>query len=80
MQQVQLQVSDEFKAAGDLIGALIADIMAHKPITTIAGDALPNLMAVLGSYSAFAADYKIVDNQIYLLKKILEAVETKPAA
>lgn len=78
MKQVTMNVDDEFAAAGDLIAILIADISAKKDVATIAADALPKAIAVVGAYQNFAADIKKVDNQLYLLKVILGALE--PAA
>jgi hypothetical protein len=78
MTTVPLSVSPEFVAAGSAIGSIIADVVAKKTAAVVAGDALPNLIAAVGEYSAFATDIKLVDNQVYLLRCILLAVE--PAA
>jgi hypothetical protein len=78
MKQVQLNVDDEFAAAGDAIKVLIADIKAGKSIAVITGDALPNLIVAIGGYANMAADVKKVDNQIYLVKSIADALEPVP--
>jgi hypothetical protein len=75
MKQVQLNVDDEFAAAGDAVKSLISDIKAKKSITEIAANALPNLIAAVGGYSSMAADVKKVDNQVYLIKSIADALE-----
>lgn len=76
MQNVQLNVDDEVKAAGDMIKTLILDIKAKKSITAIAGDALPGLIAAVGGYASFAGDVKKSDNQVYLAKCLAEALES----
>lgn len=75
MQQIQLNVDDEFKAVGDVLAGLIADIKAKKPAAQIATDALPGLLAAVGSYASMAADIKKVDNQVYLVRAIAAALE-----
>lgn len=77
MQQVILNVDSEFKAAGDLIYTLIKDIKAGKNVAEIAADVLPTLMIAVSGYSAFAADVKKVDNQVYLVKALADALEAK---
>lgn len=79
MQSVQMNVDDEFFAAGDAIGILIADISAKKDVATITADALPKVVQAIAGYANFAADIKKVDNQLYLLRSILNAVEPAPA-
>lgn len=80
MQQVQLQVDDEMKAAGDALGLLIADIKAGKTVAQIAADVLPGLVSAVGGYASMATDIKKPDNQLYLLRGILAAVEPAPAS
>ena len=75
MQQVQLNVSDEFKAAGDAIAALVSDIKASKATAAIVSDVLPLLVSAVGGYANFAADIKIADNQTYLAYAIAKALE-----
>lgn len=75
MKTVELQVDDEFAAAGDAISSIIADIKAKKSVAEIAADALPQLIAAVGGYSKFADDIKKVDNQLYLVKAIAGPLE-----
>lgn len=80
MQAVQLNVSDEMKALGDALGQLIGDIKAKKSVAQIAADVLPGLLVAVGGMSAMGADIKLVDNQVFLLKSIVGALEPAPAA
>lgn len=80
MQQVQLNVADEIKALGDSLKSLIADIKAKKSIAEIAGDVLPQLIGAVGGFQSMGADIKLVDNQLYILRSILEPLEPAPAA
>lgn len=75
MQQVTIMVDDEFKAAGDAIGALITDIKAGKSVEQISADVLPSLLPAISSYANFASDVKKPWNQAYLVEKIAEALE-----
>lgn len=79
MQQVQLNVDDEMKAAGDALSLLIIDIKAGKAIAAIAGDVLPGLIAAIGGYANMGADIKKVDNQVYILRCLAGALEPAPA-
>lgn len=79
MQQVQLNVDDEVKSVADALKVLIADIQAKKPIAQIAADVLPALLSAMGSYQSVGADIKKVDNQVYLVKCLAEALEPAPA-
>lgn len=80
MKIVEMKVDDEFVAAGDAIGGLIGDISAKKSWTEVTANALPRLMSAVSGYAAFATDIKKVDNQMYLLRQILLAVEPAPEA
>lgn len=75
MQQVPLSVDDEIKSLGDALGILVADIKAKKSITQIAADSLPGLLSAVGGYQAAAVDIKKVDNQVYLLRALAQALE-----
>lgn len=79
MVKVELNVDDEFKAAGDALAILIVDIVAKKSITQIAADSLPLLFQAVGGFSAMGVDIKKVDNQVYLAKCLADALEPKPA-
>ena len=81
MQQVILEVSDEVKALADALGLMVADIKAGKAAAAIVADCLPGLVAAVGGYAAAAADIKLVDNQIYLLRVLAQTLEAPaPAA
>lgn len=76
MQTITLNVDDEFKAAGDMIGTLIADLKAKKTVAQISTDVLPGLVLAMSGYANFAADIKKADNQVYLLRAIATALES----
>ena len=80
MQTVTLSVSDEFVALGNALGGLIADIKAGKSALQDVEDAFTNLVGALGALEKVATDIKAQDNQVYLLKCILQAVEPAQAA
>lgn len=82
MQQVTLNVSDEFKALGDALAVLISDIKAGKTVVQDLSDAVSGLIPVIGALSAMPADIKLVDNQVYLIKALATALEpvAAPAA
>lgn len=75
MVQVQLQVDDEVKAAGDALKQLIVDIKAKKSVAQIAADVLPNLLAAAGGFQNLGADLKKADNEAYLAKCLSEALQ-----
>ena len=80
MQQVELQVADEIKALGDAISGIIVDIKAKKSIAQIASDALPGLLQAVGGMQSLGADVKLVDNQVYLVRCLAQALEPAPVA
>ncbi len=80
MQTVPLSVDDEMKAVGDAFKVLIVDIMAKKGIATITTDALPLLLSAIGGLQSMGVDIRKVDNQVYLLRCIAEALEPAPVA
>lgn len=78
---ITLSCSSEFIAAGNAIGALIGDLVAKKTVAQISGDVLPQALAAVGGSTNISTDIKAIDNQIYLLRCILLAVEANaPAA
>lgn len=79
MKQVTLNVDDEFVALGDAVKGLIADIKDGKTALQDATDAFQTLVGAVTSFSNVAVDSKKVDNQVYLGKSILDAVEAVPA-
>lgn len=78
MQQVQLQVADEVKAVADAMALLITDIKAKKSATQILTDTLPGIMTAVEGLGAMSADLKKVDDQVYLIKSLLGALEPAP--
>lgn len=80
MVSVELQVADEVKALGDALKGIIVDIKAKKAIAQIATDALPGLLSAVGAFASIGADVKLVDNQVYLIKSLADALEPQPAA
>jgi hypothetical protein len=79
MQTVQLQVDDEIKAVADAIGGLISDIKAGKTVVQDLTDALMALVPAVSALQALPADIKKVDNQVYILKSLGDALEPKVA-
>lgn len=80
MQVVQLNVADEVKALGDALAIIVLDVKAKKGVAQIATDALPGLLAAIGGMANIGADIKLVDNQVYLIKALAQALEPQPAA
>lgn len=72
---VTLNVDDEFAALGDAIGVLIADIKAGKSALVDLEDAIAKLVPAVGAFQNIAVDVKKVDNQVYLVKAIADALE-----
>jgi hypothetical protein len=75
MQAVQLSVSDEVKALADSLGLLITDLKAGKGVAAVAADVLPSLLSGISQYQSLGADAKAVDNQAYILRVVLLALE-----
>jgi hypothetical protein len=76
-QQVVLNVDDEVKVLGDVIGGLIADVKAGKTVLQDFEDAIAQLVVSVSAFSNLGADIKKVDNQAYLLKSLADALEPK---
>lgn len=76
MQQVQLSVADEVKALGDAISGIVSDVKAKKSVAQIAADALPGLLQAVGGMQSLGADAKLIDNQVYLVKCLAQALES----
>lgn len=74
-QQIQLLVDDEVKALGDALRILLVDLKAKKAAGVILSDAVAPLIAAVGGISNFGADIKKGDNQVYLVKAIVDALE-----
>jgi hypothetical protein len=77
VQNKTLNVDDEYAALGDGIHDLIAGIKGKKPVTEIVSDVLPDLVAAVGGLANLGKDIKKVDNQVYLVKCIADALEPK---
>lgn len=75
MSSLTLNPDPEYKAIGDAIAGLISDIKAGKSALIDAEDAFQALVGSVASLANVAADAKKVDNQVYLLKAILESFE-----
>lgn len=80
MQQVVLQVDDEYVAFGQALKNLIGDIKAKKSVMQDITDFASPLIGSLGSIANAGADIKKVDNEVYLLKCIAEAAEAPAPA
>jgi hypothetical protein len=76
-QQVILNVDDEVKVLGDVIGGLIADVQAGKTVLQDFENAIGKLVVSVSEFSNLGADLKKVDNQAYLLKCLADALEPK---
>lgn len=79
MQQVTLNVSDEYKALGDALNGLISDIKAKKTAVQDLQDLLAPLLGAVAGLQNLGADVKLVDNQVYLIRSIASALEPAPA-
>lgn len=80
MQNVTLSVSDEVMALGTALGGLITDIKGGKSALQDVEDAFANLVGALGALEKIATDIKSQDNQAYLVRCLLLAVEPVAAS
>lgn len=79
MKTVTLNVDDEFAALSEALKVLIIDIKAGKTALEDVKDVFAALVVAVDGFKNIAVDAKKVDNQVVLLKGILEALEPAPA-
>ena len=70
-----LKVDAEFAALGDALASVLSDIKAKKSIGEDFSDALAILLPALSGLASFLGDVKKVDNQVYLIKCLADALE-----
>lgn len=75
MQSVSLSVDDEFKAMGDALAGLIADIKGGKTVIQDLTDAVQSLIPAVSAIGSMSVDVKKPDNQAYIAYALMKVLE-----